>query len=201
MSLPAQDQFTGANGTALTTYSANWALNLGDFAIHTNALRPNRAGDDAFAHWNADAFDNNQYAKIVVSAIANGVFIGPCVRAAASAETGYITYFDVDTVYFFKYVGGVYNDLASSASISPAVSDTLYLEANGTSILAKHNGSNLFGGAVTDSSIASGYAGVSGFSNNTTSRLDNWEGGNLGAAVSSIIAQVMFQYRQRRRFI
>ena len=89
MALPATDAFTGTNGTALTTYSANWTYNKGTFGIHTNALCCTVDGFDAAAHWNADTFGNDQYARATVTAIDSLAYVGVAVRCHASAETWY----------------------------------------------------------------------------------------------------------------
>ncbi len=184
MSLPASDVFTGADGTALTTYSANWTLNYGNFAIYSNGLRANGgdANTDACAHWNADAFNNDQYSQVNLVAL-GASFIGVSCRAAASAATfyGFVVAQTADTTYLSKYVAGTGTSLGTGSGAGLVANDLLRIEANGTSIVAKVNGATHIG-PTTDSSITSGSAGVSGNGTGTTARLDNWEGGNLGGS-------------------
>ncbi len=72
--LPATDAFTAADGTSLTTYSANWTHNAGSgFAIWSNAVYCTNGGD-GLAHWNADAFNNNQYGQVAFPAVANAEY-------------------------------------------------------------------------------------------------------------------------------
>ncbi len=183
MALPATDAFTGSDGTALTTYSANWTLNFGNFALFSNSLRPN-GGDvntDAAAHWNADTFGNDQYAQGTVPAISTA-YMGVAARCATSAATFYNFLVNSDAYYLNKYVAGAGTNLGNTPSPDLTVGDTLRIEANGTSIVAKRNGTNKIG-PITDSSITSGSAGVTGNGTGTGGvRIDNWEGGNLGAA-------------------
>ena len=180
MALPATDGFAAANGTALTTYSASWTNNGSTFAIFSNALRCSNAAEGA-AHWNADTFSNDQYATATVVAITNVSYIGVSVRCHATATTFYgFEANSNDASYLFKYVAGVSTQLGSTGAVF-TVTDVLRLEASGTTITPKVDGSTLNPpGAQTDSSISSGFAGVVGAGSDTGSRIDNWEGGNLG---------------------
>lgn len=191
MALPATDTFTAADDTALTTYSANWTLNGGNFQINTNALASNADGANTLAHWNADAFADNQYSQITVVALGtsyDGVWAA--VRCASAAHTGYT--FEgyptaVDYNQLWKYAAGVGTQIGSSGTVNVQVNDVLRIEANGTTITPLLNGVTTgTPGAQTDSSIDSGSAGVGGFGNATAGRSDNWEGGNLNAAARRI---------------
>ncbi len=146
MSLPASDVFTGADGTALTTYSANWTLNYGNFAIYSNGLRANGgdANTDACAHWNADAFNNDQYSQVNLVAL-GASFIGVSCRAAASAATfyGFVVAQTADTTYLSKYVAGTGTSLGTGSGAGLVANDLLRIEANGTSIVAKVNGAQV----------------------------------------------------------
>ncbi len=188
MALPAQDAFTAANGTNLTTYSANWTVNSGSFAINTNALIGGTSILDNLAHWNADVFANDQYAQVVAAAVSSGNYGGPAVRLAASAATGYFFQSDsADGLYLYKIVAGSETQLGSTGS-AIAANDLLRLEINGTTLTPKKNGSLIATpGAQTDSAIASGSAGVNIYNDSTTFRLDSWEGGNLGSAAASLL--------------
>lgn len=181
MALPATDTFTAANGTALTTYSANWTLNSGDFAINTNAVYPNSSGNECGAHWNADSFNADQYASGTISN-AGGNPVGPAVRCHTSSASYYGLYGDLSALYMFKYISPTWTQKGSSGGAC-ATNDTLKLEISGTTLTPYKNGGTISPpGAQTDSSIASGYAGITGYSSGTSQRFDTWEGGNLGGA-------------------
>lgn len=187
MALPKTETFTAANGTDLTTITG-WVVNNGGFSINTNSLRSDTGGDHV-AHWEGDgAFNNNQYAQALCVALVNGAYIGVAVRVHASADTYYGITWNLSTgAFFFKYVAGVYTEFGSSASF--AVTDTGRLEASGTTITPKKNGSTTGAPtAVTDSAISSGYAGVGGAGDNVGSRIDDWEGGNLGGTTGDSFA-------------
>lgn len=177
--LPATDAFTGTNGTALQTYSTNWTINAGGFQINTNSVACSQ-NNEGGAHWNADSFNNDQYAQATVSAIGSGFFIGLGVRESASGATYYGIYYDNGVGQLFKNVAGTWTQLGSN-SVGVSSSDVLRLEAAGTTITPKKNGATTgTPGAQTDSSISSGFAGLSCWGNSTGSRVDDWQGGNLG---------------------
>lgn len=178
MTLPATDTFTGTNGTALTTYSANWVLNFGNFAITSNAIRGNSASNISMAHWQADTFANNQYAQGTISSFSGAGSIGVAVRCASGATaTGYVFYTDTGSSYLFKYVAGSFTQLATGSAL--ANGNTMRLEVSGTTLSAFVNGALWNSTTYTDSSISTGYAGLGAYSNVTTMSLDSWEGGNL----------------------
>lgn len=195
MALPATDNFTGVDGTQLTTYSANWTLNNGDFDIQSNALACD-ANDECGAHWNADVFSNDQYSEVDLTGFAtSGLWVGVCVRAAASGATYYGYYGSGDDSYLFKMVSGTWTEIASGGAV--ASGDTLRLEAQGTTLTPTQNGSTTgTPGAQTDSAIASGSSGVAGYADADDLRMDDWEGGNIGGGGISIPV-VMHHLRQQ----
>lgn len=190
MALPATDVFTGANGTALTTYSANWSLNAGNFSIQTNALAANgaAAATETAARWNADVFPNDQYAQGVLAALSATVNanIGIGVRIATDNSANYYgLYYDDDTgdTLMFKVVAGVWTQLGAAFTAVRAVNDILRLEVSGTTLTYKLNGVSQ--GTRVDASLASGSAGVVGRGLTTAHRIDTWEGGSLSAAATA----------------
>jgi hypothetical protein len=191
MALPATDTFTGSDGTQLTAYSASWTLNKGDFDIQSNSLASD-AANDTIAHWNADAFNADQYAQgTVVAYTGDWVATGVSVRCAASGETAYtVLYFHAPWKELGKYNATVYTSLASHDALI-AVNDIVRLEVSGTTITPKVNGvTDADLGAQTDAALASGSAGVAGNSDTTAARLDSWSGGNLSAGVIAQLASV-----------
>lgn len=195
MALPASDAFTGTNNTELSVYSANWQARAGRLIIYSNAAASDYT-DESLYRWTADTFDNNQYAQGVIAAISSP-YVGAAARVAAAANTGYCYSGSSGDRELYKMVAGSYTGLASTAAGFSA-SDTVRIEANGTTITPKRNGSTDSAlGAQTDNSIASGYAGLCGFNQGTTSRIDDWEGGNLGGAGGLSIPVAMHHLRQQ----
>lgn len=194
--LPATDAFTAANGTALQTYNAAWVINSGALAINTNAVYGNSAGNDSLAHWGNDTFNADQYAQGTIAAISAGNWIGVSVRDAASAMTGYLYYGDNGNRTLAKYVNGTYTDLGLYNGGGFTASDLIRLEVSGTTLTSKRNGAgDTNTGPQTDNSIASGSGGLAAYNNNSGSRLDDWEGGNIGGdPVPPLFNKNMFQH-------
>jgi len=139
MALPATDTFTAADGTALTTYSASWTNNVGAWAINTNAAYSNTLNLETGVHWNADVFDNGQYAQAVAVAVAASNWRGPAVRCHASDATYYGYYGDTTTKFMFKSVAGTWTQIGSTGGAT-SVNDVLRLEVSGTTLTPKING-------------------------------------------------------------
>lgn len=191
MALPATEDFTGTNSTAVRTLT-NWdgasssgfgggacvvQSNEAQAAARTGAVR---TGID---WWATDTFDNDQYSQATVTAIASGVYIGVAVRCSGtdngSNMTGYLFYSDsTDGCYIDEYSNGNYIGTLAGAGTAFAVNDVIRLEVEGTAIRGYVNGNLRL--SATDSSITGGQAGICAYDSGA-SRIDNWEGGNLSA--------------------
>ena len=188
--LPATDTFTGTDGTALTTYSANWSLNSGNFVINTNSVAPNQALIEGGARWNADTFASDQYAQGKIVAVStSGQTIGVAVRASTSGTASYYGFYNDGSgggkTFLFKMVSGTWTQLGAIGT-GLAANDVIRLEISGTTLTPKVNGvTKSPPGAQTDSALSSGAAGLSGYSASTSNRLDDWEGGSLGSVAPS----------------
>lgn len=189
MALPATDAFTGTNGTALPTYSASWTnIHGSGIEIQGNAAETAAGGGAVcICRWNADTFNNDQYAFVVLDSAANTHGqIGPSVRVSADTGAGRDYYaYEISAAgrEFYKYVNGTYTGLGANITSNTAANgDIARLEASGTTITPKYNGATDTGmGAVTDSSLAAGNGGISGWDDGGASvRAANWEAGNLG---------------------
>lgn len=184
MALPATDAFTGTDGTALATYSASWTVMQGSIQISSNTARGMSSAGNADALWNADTFSDDQYSQAVISERASGIYVAVSLRASG-ANTYYQASFDNGSGGFaglYKVVSGTATLLGSHGAA--AVSDLIRIEATGTTIVSKKNGTTLV--TVTDSAIASGSAGFGFYSTSGTApRIDDWEGGNIGGGGAS----------------
>lgn len=193
MSLPATDAFTDTTGTLLTAHGTSWTDNNGRFDIESNQIC-NDAGTlmaTVASHWNADVFNNDQYGQLVVSRTGTGDFfyLGPSVRCASGATvTFYFFWNGPDENRLGKVVAGTETQIGASGTswVPSNGSLTQRLEVSGSTLTPLINGSTTgTPGVQTDASIASGSAGIAGWSFNSGNRLftqgDNWEGGNLGA--------------------
>lgn len=180
MALPATDAFTRADSTS--SLGANWTAIVGTYGVNANRAYPNTSGNESALYWNADAFGNDQYAQATLTTLAGGAWAGVLVRGTAG--TNYYAYYtDGGSGYFLKYAGGAYTEYVADSQ-AWSVNDVVRIEAEGTAIRVKRNGSVLH--STTDSGLTSGSAGVAGFGGYTVgSSLDNWEGGDLGAAAAT----------------
>jgi hypothetical protein len=175
--LPASDKFTAADGTALTTYSSNWTNAVGTFTIYSNAVSADTSVD-SLARWSADTFQNDQYAQVRIAALGSTNSAGAGVRI--TTNNGYLYESDSARRYFGKVVAGTYSDFAAPIGTPGSVNDIFKITAIGTTITPIRNGATDSSfGAVTDSSIASGYGGITGYASANTSLLDDWEGGDI----------------------
>lgn len=179
------EDFTESDDTLLNNM-ASWTTNTGSFKVYANQLQPNSSGNESGGHWDANPFNANQYAFVTVVAVDAGNLLGVAVRAHASAATYYGGYWDNASFYVFKNVAGSWTQLGSAFG-SVSATDKVKLEVSSTTLeYFKDTGGGWSSqGTRSDSAISSGSAGVSGY-NNTAALLDDWEGGDLGAAGLSI---------------
>ncbi len=167
------ETFTDTNGVALATHNSSWATVVGNFAINTNAVYSNSADADTLARWGAGSFNANQFAEITIKAVTSGAGIGVAVRI--NGNNAYSAYTDSQASKIYEWTNGSANLLYTGAAYT--VNDVLRLEVTGTSITLKKNGTTLT--TVTDSSISTGSPGLSGFSNNSLTRGDDWTAGSF----------------------
>lgn len=181
----ATESFTNSNGTQLVAHSANWSIGNGlntDFIIDTNAVRtPFDRGSALFALYSG-SFANDQYAEGKIAQVGSDQqFLGVCVRASLGNAYGFVV--DGDQYYLWRLVNfGGYTTLAQG-SVTISAGDIVRLEASGTTLTAKKNGSTVT--TITDSTFSSGAPGVAGFSfttSGTYTLLDDWVGNDLNAA-------------------
>ena len=179
MALPATDNFNRADGAL----GSNWTVALGGFLIASNAVRANNAGDESGALWNADTFANDQYSQATYT-LGWGDDIGVAVRVSGSGGSAkyYLLYIEGSNGYFGKVFNGVYSEFAFLSG-GFANNDVIRIEAEGTTIRAKRNGTTV--SSTTDTTITTGAAGLSAYNSGGAARIDNWEGGNLGAVAAT----------------
>lgn len=178
MALPAIDLFTGTDWTELSLYSANWTNNTGSAQIRNNSVLGAISTDYWAYHWNADVFNDNQYSQVVLNASVAWSYSGVSVRNDVSAATYYRFVADSAGTILEKSILGVLTQLGNTGA-AIVVSDIIRIEAEGTTIRPIINGTiQNPPGAITDSSISSGSAGIAGYSDGET-YIDTWEGGNI----------------------
>jgi hypothetical protein len=195
----ASDNFNRADGGL----GANWTTVPGFDAptiASGSVIDPSVQGTDAEAFYNAVSFPANQWAQVNTLKALNatsravGVLLRQdtggavtCYRVVAKGPLG-----TTATVEISKLVSGTFTSLASTTT-TVNQGDTLYGEIQGSTIVAKVNGTLVL--SATDTDIASGAAGIVVFVDTGTTAdaiLDDWFAGNFpapsGASVPTILA-------------
>ena len=191
----AADLFTRADNTDLGTA---WDVQTGRarFGIVTNAAVPSVLDGDCGENYNGVTWPDNQYSEGIIgslSGFATDAGIGTMVRASASAHTCYWCATNaasgVDTV-LGKFIAGVFTQLGT-ADAGFVTGDTIYLEVQGSTLLVKKNGVTVIG-PITDTSIASGRAGILYSSTIGAASLASWAGGDFagGGLTTEYVAPV-----------
>ena len=192
MALPATDNFAGPNNTPLPTYNPNWTELEGSFEVYLSAVRCDGFAMGSFAAgaaWNADEFDDDQYAEATVASLAGGgVSMGLVVRGDADgpSATYYVWYSHPTAGFVDKVVAGSRTTLnPGDATTAWQVDDRVRFTAEGTTLTCYINDVEVK--QIVDAAISSGAPGVGCLLSGTPS-LDDWEGGNLagGGGVKTI---------------
>jgi hypothetical protein len=185
MTLPANDDFNRSDDS--TGLGSSWSVifNTPAAQVLGSAAAPNIDNQEGGIIWNADTFASNHYSQARISQRGNLSYCGILVRGTSSNY--YLFYTDdSDARYFGEIVGGSFTAFATSTPL--AVNDVMRLEADGTTIRALINGT--LWTSVTDSSHSGGSAGIASYDNITSTRVDDWEGGNL-TSDQNITAQLI----------
>lgn len=177
--LLVSDNFTRANAASL---GANWSNGLG--ASLSIAILSNQAATPAsgpgIEYWSANAFTSNQFSKMTLSNMVAAFNDEAYARGSNSAATAYFCGLrqsvDASDYVVRKLVANTQTVLYDGLP-AVTVGDVIELDAVGTTITCKVNGSVIFSG--TDSSISGGSPGI--YVNNGASLavISHWSGGNL----------------------
>lgn len=199
----ATDNFNRANETPI---ASPWTVQTGTDAMRliSNEVLTNISANHSAAYHSSTP-GNGQYSQIVLSntietgtgAIFYGV--GPAVRMTTGDTRKYSVSCRVGQILLLVWdnVGGP-TQLGSTFAGTVALGDTIRLEASGTTIRVLQNAVQRI--SVTDSTLASGRVGIQGtYSNDTTSGLDNWDGGALASGPPMDTDFLIYQITQGRR--
>lgn len=183
----ASDAFTRANENPL---AGNWttvpsSLNL---KLLSNAVQQaDTTADHHVSYYNAVVWPNDQYSEVKLITCAASCFPGAAVRASAAANTYYLGFLfngfgAGQSCWIAKRVAGAQTTLSTGDTTATwATTDLIYIEAQGTTLKCKHNSTVV--STITDSSIASGNAGImiEDDAGTPTATIDDWDGGNFSA--------------------
>lgn len=171
MALPAQDDFNRADGN-LT--GGNWTLQgTGNLAIAGNTITPARSGNPVVVRWSADTFPDAQKCELtLVNPTTNGG-IGPAVRVGSASVNAYFLHLfgGTNASFLGKIVaGGAVTQIGGTFT---ATAGSVYrLEAEGNSLRVYQDDALQF--TQTDSSLASGWAGLYGNDFDDTAQGDDF---------------------------
>lgn len=184
----ATDNFNRANSGTLGGQFTETTHDIGtgfDIVSNTAQGPGSPSNDDYSAYDSVVSWPNNQYSQAkctVTGTVGGGAGIGVMLRHALSASTKTMYRIVIDhaasnNVEVAKFIGGTYTALGQRTTAFTN-GDTLYAEVQGSTIVVKLNGSAL-GASFSDSAIASGAPGIAYSSTETSSSLDDWEGGDF----------------------
>jgi len=195
MAVLATDDFDRADNADL---GANWTPlsdgnNGGDnFAIVSNAAKSPDAVDSCEAYTGI-TWPDDQWSEVTLSAtLANGqgAGSGPAVRCAAPGTITQYRFIGNGSGWELGYfVTGSHTTIATDTTPTFTAGDRLYLEVQGTTLIAKKNTTNGSGGTqVTtaqttgNGNIATGRAGIAHSSGDVTTAIASWQAGDFAAA-------------------
>lgn len=150
-----------------------------DFQVISNELGgAGSASDSIIYHTNTTPSTGAQFSQITAKTLGtNSEWSVACRVGTSTPFNAYLgSAYSLGAVAGQKIVNGVWNTIIATAP-AVAVNDIYRIEASGTSISIKKNGSHLSGSPTTDSSLSSGRVGVYMYA--VDSRLDDWSGGDL----------------------
>jgi hypothetical protein len=191
MSTLATDDFNRADGGL----GANWtdmSIGFTGIVIVSNTAQDN-AGADSGSFYSGVSFPNDQWGQCVRTGGDGG---GIMLRGSAP-RTWYVVSIEGTlgasaSLLFAKFIAGVFTQIGTTQTVTFNSGDTLYGEVQGTTLLAKRNGSAL-GTSETDSAIASGSPGLFGFG---AFIADDFAAGDFGgAAAYNPIPAIDYYYR------
>lgn len=178
-SLPTvSDNFNRADGSL----GANWTIPDPSHSITIvgNAAQGSNAVPSCDAYWSGDAIRATQFSQAEVPASLGGnEWVGVTARATGLAHNYVLIYFNNSGTYVMMLFSGTgsYTQIGTTYTIgaSPlAAGSVIRIETEGTTIRGKLNGATVITG--TDASNKSGAPGIAVFG---SSKLDNWQGGEL----------------------
>ncbi len=201
------ESFNTADSTTLGP-DLTWTETLNDLEVSGNVCRVvSNAGLNSEARAESDLASVNHYAQ-VVAVLGAGTPTGStncraCARFAAAARTHYLCLYAklVTTGTYsrslYKRVTGTATELATTAGVSFTDGDTIRVECNGSTIIARRNGTQEE--SVTDTSITGNTrTGLSGIRQSASAvTMDSFQAGDLVVAAFGGAHGAMYPRMQR----
>jgi hypothetical protein len=186
------DSLTRANGAIGPNYTQQ-SGHTATWVIASNSAQPSTFGSgDTMTAITAVAAPNDQWIQGTCTTIGagGGSGFGLGVRMATGAVTHYrLVGGDsgaAGCTELSKEVAGAFTSLATSTDVWDTGA-VMYIEVQGNQILCKRNGVTLFGGAITDNSLATGSWGLVYSSTPASGGITNVTAGDFaGSAISPV---------------
>lgn len=201
MALPKTDAFTGTDTTLLTIYDTGWIATKCNAHIQANSatgfyVNTGDGNSDVIVRWMTDAFANNHYAKGTVGATGTGNYTGVSVRGAgldaSTTAAGYYCGVQPSDYNPRKYVASVRSNLQAAFNTTLAGADLIEMQAEGSTIRFTKNATALGSSPYTDTSLATGAAGMGGIGESATyASMTTLEMGDLGRASKNTRAMTL----------
>jgi hypothetical protein len=195
-------QTTDFSGTDADPIGGIWSTVTGSSTWKrvSNDAQPSSSTSDSVAYENTVTWPNDQYAKAIIGTAYPAAVAGDGLGVGVRWATGSITGYEVTTgtagagTTINKRNAGF--SILASVATSFTATDEIYLEIQGSSLVAKKNGAT-FSLSASDSAIASGKATIN-LSGELTSAcsLSSWEGGDFAGGVS-VVPVITRQFRER----
>lgn len=175
----ASDAFTQANGSI---NASNWTptagFGSGSLPVTVSNQVFNSSGQHRYAFYTGTTWPNDQYSQVVLKQFKGAVL----VRVASVSSEVNAYYFEASTlsttINLVKYTNNSGFSVLDTDTATVNANDVMYLEIQGTSLVAKLNGTTVL--TATDSSFSSGSPGF-GHGNIGDDTLDDWVGGDFSA--------------------
>jgi hypothetical protein len=182
----ASDDFSSQAGFSDLDADADWEAEQGVNTILGGAVLCSNASGDSLHRWVTDAFNADQYASVIISAVGTTDAFGPAVRVQ-NAVTGYVLFYNEnDTTLTLAYLSAGTRTTITSTTKNYVDGVALRLRCSGAGASARLNAWEDTGSGwvqvFTDENpavdIDGGSAGI--FSNNTgnNTTITSWAGGN-----------------------
>lgn len=174
MAVLATDSGTGTDESPLAT---NWSTlsSFNGLRRVSNQFANVTANSDSAAYYDTITAPNDQYSKVTVATV-GGADGGPAIRMTSTSNCYFLTNYNGSTIFLYSVVNGSY-DVVDSDTGTYATNDVLYLEAQGTALISKKNGTTV--NNISNASLSSGNIGM--FIYDGTIRFTTFEAGDFTA--------------------
>ena len=180
MGIVFQDNFNRADGAIGSNYTAIASTGGTALSIVSNVVESSStSGHNGGVYYNGASVADDQYSQLKLVRYTARVFVR--VTNTGGEYNGY--FFEVSTIFntinIYRYTNNVGQVSLASGTNSTVANDVVYLEIQGSSLVAKINGTTVL--TATDSNFASGQPGFY-IADSGGDRIDDFEVGDFSSA-------------------